>query len=595
METPIKLEEANEELGCGPEHSCCVPTLQSEDDLKFKKKLEALEQEWFEASREEYSKLPWYRRPNKTVLYIIVAIYTLSFTVLVSPLVILMLNNICSTTEAATSSATEMAATTTNAIKSTAETASNMMNGGTSGNGNMMDTGSRFFTHLSKRMMNMGGASSICKDNKAAQKTVSNIQSILSTISGVLGFTLSSKFGQLSDRYGRVYIFKFFTIINTINSIFFIVYFQLIQRYNMFLMVVFLSVGYIAGGVMTLISTASGYVSDVEEVKDRAVSISVLMSVIYLAVGVGPLMSSMIIKLTGTNISLLWVSLGLAIIATLLTFTLLVESKNPKSLELANERYHQKYEDSSSSSVKNFVSTIVSFFTPMKRLWLPRTDTGSLTPRINVLTLIFVDIAQMGSCVVTMHVLVLFAVLKYNWSSIEIGYYMSVLGFSKAFVLLAIAPLIHKLLVSKFNYRVNTRSVDRIDRFLIIISMFFFVLSALVVLVTNSSGVVYLSAILESLGGMVSPIVQSSIVKFSSKTESGELFGVIAVVRHLEMFILPIFFLQLYSATVESFPKLFLIIPLVGSAISCVISYFGLKPSTDMTNMDIEMEFETDK
>lgn len=83
---------------------------------------------------------------------------------------------------------------------------------------------------------------------------------------------------------------------------------------------------------------------------------------------------------------------------------------------------------------------------------------------------------QMSACVCTMHV-VLYCILKFQWTSVEIGYYMSITGFGKAFVLLFIAPLLHKVLVTKLKYRVNTQSVDHADRFVVLLSMIFIMLS----------------------------------------------------------------------------------------------------------------------
>lgn len=592
-------------------NTCCTPQIDNEDDLEFKKKLKNLEKEWYQEMVEKYKNLPWYRRPNRTILFIIVSLYTLSFTVLASPLVILMFNNFCATNQVnnkssvektihvstiaaktiarafATHSSTETVAIIINTTSSVMEIPKNFIKT----NDNIVKSS---FTFFSKRMgMNMNDAESICNGIKDSQKTISNIQSILATISGILGFFLSSKFGQLSDRYGRVFIFKVFNVINIFNSIFVIIYFQIIKKYNLILMIIFLSIGYFSGGVMTLISNSAGYVSDIEDKKTRTISISILMSVIYLALGIGPLISSFIVKITNSNIIILWVSLGLSIISTILTFTLLVESKNPKSLQLANERYNQKYVNNSRSlSSFQFFNIILSFFKPINRLWLPKTQNGSIIPRINVLTLIFVDIIQMSSCMGTMHVLVLYCILKFNWSTIQIGYYMSLLGFCKAFVLLVIAPLIHNLLVLKFNYRVNTQSVDDIDRILILISLIFIFLSILLLVITNNSYIVYLTAILQSLVGIISPIIHSAIVKFSANTESGEIFGVIAVTRHLQMLVFPVFFLRIYSFTVDKFPKLFLLLPLIGSGVSCIISYFGLITSNEMANVDIELEFE---
>lgn len=531
-----------------------------EDDLAFKKRLETLEAKWFEEAKEEQSLLPWYKRPNKTVLYLVVTFYTISFTILLSPLMVLMIKNAC------------------------VLPGSQEILGSNSGESGM----SMSMSNLFKRM-DMGGGNpskELCP-NKSVYKTVSNIQTILSMISGLLGFVLSSKFGQLSDRFGRVYVFKIFSIINTLHSFGLIFYFQIYSDYNKFLMIFFLSIGYFSGGIMTLISNANGYVCDIDEIENRTVSISILMAIIYLSLGIGPLLSSFLIKASG-NTLVMWISFLCAGISTLLVYTLLKESKNEKSLQMANQRYHDKYDTSKLEIMKS----ITTCFKPIKRLWLPRLENGSLVPRINVLILVVTDMIQMAACVGMMHILILYCISKFNWTGVEIGYYTSITGFGKCFVLLVIQPLLYKLLIKKYNYKVNTSSVDGIDKILILCSMFFIFISLLLIVLTKTPSIIYLSAVLQSLAGMISPIIQGAIVKYSSQTESGEMFGVIAVTRHLQMFLIPVLLLQVYSATLDKLPRFVFWLPISGSLICLILGLFYLKTDSNSLNLDIEEEFE---
>lgn len=590
-----KTKNGSSAFGFGmaqPSH-CCMHL--NDDDIEFKKNLAELEDKWFLETQQQFADKPWYKRPNKTTLLIILAFYTLSFTILMSPLMILMLENICqgftgnaSSSDASPSSSSMMGngGGSSSGMMGNGGGSSNMMNGS-----NGMSGAKNTLKFLMKRMdMGSGGGmgGSTCKDI-GAQKTLSNIQSFLSFLSGMLGFMLSGKYGQLSDRFGRVYIFKFFCSISTIHSILLIIYFDWIGTYNKFWMILFLSFGYISGGIMTLISNANGYISDIVDTESRPVYISILMSVTYLSLGFGPLIGSFIKKLTGSDMTILYFSLILAIIPNIMVFTCLVETKHPESLRLANERYEERY----ATEKFGLVGTFKSFFKPIKRLWLPRTETGSILPRINVLTLCLIDIISMAACVGTMHVLIIYCIVQFNWTSIEINYYMSITGFGKAFVLLFLSPLLIKILTKKFNYRPDSESIDKIDKVLVISSLFFVFLSIFFALFASSSMGIYISAILESLGGMLSPIIQSSIVKFSSRTESGEMFGAIALVRHLAMFLFPLLFLQIYSFSVSFFPRLFLVLIIVATGIMLAAAPLGLRISNEQKNRSLEEEFDS--
>lgn len=529
-------------------------TLSEEDELVFKNKLQTLEAEWHEEAKNEQALLPWYRKPNRVVFYLVVTFYTLSFTILLNPLMVLMVKNACVDID--------------------------------SSRGMTASKGMSMYMLLKRMNMGNGDSASVCKD-KSVYKTVSGIQTILSVISGFLGFSLSSKLGQLSDRFGRVCVFKLFSMINVLHSFGLIVYFQWFNHYNKYLMIFFLSVGYFSGGIMTLISNANGYVCDIEDIKNRTISISVLMGIIYLSLGIGPLLSAFVIKKFG-EIVVLWVSLIFAIISAIIVYALLVESKNKKSLEMANHRYHIKYENSKTK----FFSRITNYFKPIKRLWLPRSKNGSIVSRVNVLTLVFVDMVQMAACVGTMHILILYCISKFNWTGVEIGYYTSITGFGKCFVLFVIQPLLQKLLINVFHLEVNVLSLDIIDRILIVSSMFFIFVSLLVLIITDNPTMIYFSAILQSLAGMVSPIVQGTLVKYSSQIESGEMFGVIAVTRHLQMVIIPVLFLQIYSSSLDKSPKIVFWIPMIGSIVCCLLGFFGLKTDSGTVNLNSDEEFE---
>ncbi|BAP70000.1 MFS 1 [Kluyveromyces marxianus] len=526
----------------------------NEDGVPYKESLKVLEQRWFEETQVNNMNLKWYQRPTKTLLFLVLTLHTLSFTILMGPLVILMLQNIC-TKEAPT-----------------------IIHHHGSG-------GMKMPTNKFKRM-EMGGSAGTgglegCK-NENSQEILSNVQSILSFISGILGILMSGKYGQLSDRFGRIFVLKILGLINLINSFCAIIYFHFFKQYHQFWMILLLSPGYFSGGIMTIIANGNSYLNDIVTPQHRAASISVLMSLVYCALGIGPLIGSLIVKHSGNNMIPLFFSIGFGGISTLLSFSVLKESRHPEALRLSKELYQQRsIEPQHSNMLLKYIHVVLnsvsSFFTPLKSLWLPKTETGSLIHRVNVLTLLFVDNFNMAVTIGTMSPIILFSIWKYNWTSVDIGYYMSIGGFGKAFVLLVFAPTLLSILTNRCRFNVNPYSVDSIDRFTILSSLIFVSVSLLVVICINDPSGVYISSILQSLGGMISPVTQSAIAKYSNVTNSGEIFGAIALVRHVSMLIFPPLFLQIYSHSIKFSAKFFLFVPLVVSLMTIAVSLFGLK------------------
>jgi hypothetical protein len=499
--------------------------------------LKETEEQWFMENRERFSLMPFYKRPSRPLIYFVMTVYSFSFTILMGPLMILMLESIC-------------------------KDGSKMMK--------RMDMGG-----------GMGGSS--CK-NPDSQKVLSDIQTVLSMISGFLGFSLSGRLGQLSDIRGRIFVLRIFAIINVLHTLGLIAYFKWYGGYDKFFMILVNSIGYFTGGVMTLISVGNSYLNDIVPDHERTISISWLMSSVYITLGVGPLLGSVAIKATDNDSVVLYMSMVAGTIFLLLVLNM-TETRHPEAMVAAREKLDFEHNVSTChekkvwSTLILFYKKTISYFRPIKRLWLDRTPLGSVDPRVNIIILILVDLVNMAATVGTMHVIILYAVLKFEWKSVEIGYYMSINGFGRAFVLLVIAPLFLSLLLKGFRMRTHTEALDYLDKTSIVISLTFVIASCLTIIIWDSAKGVYLSAVLQSLSGMVSPTIQGAVIKYSSKTTSGEMFGAIALVRHLAMLILPVTFLQIYSHTVDYWPKFFLYLPLVGSVTTLLLSLLFLKPS----------------
>ncbi len=573
-------ESRNTDEGHGP--GCALHNYrnlpQEEEDLEYYATLKEKEEDWFAESQTYFQKLKWYVRPSKKVIYLILSIHTLSFTILMGPLMMLMLDNIC-----------------TSHMKK-------VFPKPTCHHGGHMNMAANH-----TKRMDMGNGPSTLPTNgptyrckyEDAQKVLSNVQSTLSIISGVLGFTLSGKFGQFSDRFGRVFVFKIFAVINLLHTVGLLMYFMLNEKtFNSAFLISVSSVGYFSGGIMTLLANGNSYLNDIVLSRERTFSISLLMSFVYAMLGVGPLLGSLLVKLThGNNLAPLVASLVFGIISAILIFTIMVETRHPEARKLAQERYeikNNRHMNHSHNVILRILMVqydyILSFFRPMKRLWIPKTMRhGSTIPRYNVITLILVDVFNMASTVGTFHVVILYCMLKYKWSSVEIGYYMSMGGFGRAAVLLFIAPVFLKILEKKFGYKIITNSVDKLDKTSIMVSLIFVFLSSLSIFIFDSSFVVYLSSVLQSLSGLVSPTIQSSVIKYSNKTEAGEMFGAMALVRHLAMLIMPVFFLQIYSRTVDINPLIFNFITCVGSVLTLTLAAVVLRVYEEQLEEDPEL------
>lgn len=475
--------------------------------------IEQMEQDWFNEQQLRYQHCRWFRKPNKWVLFAVLFLHTLSFTILMGPLMILMLDKI--------------------------------------------NSGSR-----NARRMDMGGS---------GQKQLSNIETALSVISGVLGFALSGKYGQLSDRHGRVHVFRLFGLINLLNISLLIVYFQFMTAFadpKSVLMVLVVSIGYLSGGIMTLISNGASYLNDIIiEPEKRTANITLLMAFVYSALGVGPLLGSLLIRRFSTNFSPLWVALLFSAVSLGLILLILPESKSESSMRYYRSKSSTRGTSGTFSHLLDIKAVIVN------RIWKP--DDTQPHKRRNIITLLVIDTLAMGATVGIFKVVLMFSIKQYRWTSVEINYYMSLNGFGKTLMLLIFAPVL-LYLGTRLGSSTHHSSLDANDRLSLVVSAVFLVVSALSIVVLKSSSGVYLNSLFQCLAGLISPTIQSSIIKYSNHFNSGEMFGIIALIRHLTMLVLPVVFLQLYKLTIDVHPSLVFYIPVVMSVTTLVLASFVL-------------------
>ncbi|KAH3900951.1 uncharacterized protein SCODWIG_02502 [Saccharomycodes ludwigii] len=553
-------------IPCRPQN---ITQEDDEENEEYVQTLHELQNKWFEDSQRTFANISWYKRPSLSFLYFIIALYLLSSTITMGPLLMLTQDKIC---EGIKSSET------VNALNNIPSLEDNAVS-------------------MAKRMgMTMpapeDGMASYC-DPTLLQKSLSNLQTSLSIVSGILGFVLSGKYGQWSDKYGRVFVFKIFSLINLLHVIVLIFYFQdkIYSGSNRELMFFVLAIGSLSGGVMSLIAIGNGYINDIVMPHIRTISISLLMSIVYGILGVGPLLGSFIVKFIshGNNLVPLYFSLGIGILSTLLTYFFMYESRHPHAMEFSKLRHDQQSNNVATGGTdSNFVKIffyrcyyrifVIGFLSPLKKLWVSGAKhKDSSVSQINVICLIIIDILSMANTVGIGNVMILYSMLTFNWDSVKIGYLMSLGGFGRVFVLLIIGPMIIKFLELKVKFPILTTSVDRIDKVCLTISLVFVLLSTSVVLIINKEYGIYLGCALQSLSGMISPTIQGSIIKYGNNLEAGEMFAAIALIRHLSMLLLPTFFLQIYSHTVDFCPKFFMFISLLGSIVTLIICLIFLK------------------
>ncbi|OEJ80451.1 putative membrane protein [Hanseniaspora osmophila] len=448
------------------------------------------------------------------------------------------------------------------------------------------------------------------EDNeRQSQKEFAKFQSVTSVIQGLLGISLCSKYGHLSDNHGRVFVLQICGLLTILGSLANLYIYKDSTTYEFYSFVFFYCIEALNAGQMSMVAVGNSYVSDIVSEDNRMVCISFFMSIMYATIGIGPLVGSFLVKIfKGNSFNTLYVALFLNVSYTLGVEFFLSESRTVNERRESQSQYHNEVlrknlrkeqaifskESSKWSKVYHLLKmdTLIDLFKPLKTLWVPKTALGSLVPRINVLILVIIEMFVGGSVEGSVQAIVTYSMFKYSWSSVEIGYYYSISGVGRALVLLLAVPQLISFLKRR-NYVALPDSIDRIDMIHLYLFLIFVItaFASMIVYETNDIGS-YLNSLFISLSAFALPTVQNGVIKYASKKSIGQVFAAMAVLRHLMSLIAPPLYLQVYAATAKTFPTLFLYIPIILSALSLVLLQFvKIVKDHDMLRRQSEASF----
>lgn len=454
-------------------------------------------------------------------------------------------------------------------------------------------------------------------DMKKVQIEQGNITSVVSLFVATVGILLSGKFGELSDRLGRLFVLKLVGYIGVLHTILMLIAFHPAVPFNRYL-VVFAMSSDITGGILTLISVGNSYISDIIPSNEGTLAgyISLLMSIIYGSIGFGPLLSSYIIKFFNNSlITPFYFTTGISIVYLISVMFFVQESRHKDAQRysakvLIKNRLRRKSSlsslDSPEQGIKQsnltlkqrlyvwFHMTVIEAVEPIGKLWINKTASGSLIPRINTILLILIDTFFCSATSGFVPVIMLYAIKQFEWTSVELGYYVSIIGLGKSALLITM-PIILNFLKKTFKFEIINNGVDTMDKFLLNVSIVFLVVSTgLLIFFKDYGWSLYASGVFQALSAVISPTIQNCILKYSSKKITGQIFAAHTQLRFLTMLFLPIIFLQVYSRTFDSKPNFILSVPFVLSVLSIVLLQF-VKLIDDPTLLRRESEVDVPK
>lgn len=419
-----------------------------------------------------------------------------------------------------------------------------------------------------------------------------------------LALFVASYYGALSDRKGRKVVLKIAGLGNILMTGAYIITMKYQNIFGISLLFVAPVLRGLLAGDSVISAAIQSYISDCTTSAERTVVFGHMVSALYLGAAIGPSAASLIIKQTGTIMSIFYVVLFINILFELFVFFILPESHD-------FEQFKQPPKEQ-----KSFFQRI-NIFSALHIL--VRTS----SKHANQDTLLLVAGVTFLFSMVALPPTLLYAMLKFHWTAYEGGLFISLSSFCKLAMLVVFLPLISKLFHKDRAY-VDTIKIDLqeeeeeastsqvveepsdsdirhailFDAWMIRTGLTAETICYIIFgLVTTSRGFTF-AAILQSSAALSLPSLRSIMTKLVSSNEIGELMGAMAILEscasklycayekissnNFIVILSQLTINTIYSASVGTMPQLTFFVCAGISFLAVVLAFF-VKPSPNRT------------
>ncbi|KAH8106787.1 MFS general substrate transporter [Cristinia sonorae] len=295
-----------------------------------------------------------------------------------------------------------------------------------------------------------------CAADPEVSASVAKLTMIYTLCMGVLGCLTTGWWTSLSDRAGRIRVLGlgiFGLLYADLNFVTVAkIYHRLPGTYWWFVLGAL--VEGLFGSYSTINATMHAYVADTVEPHGRARIFSLFYGLLFAGFAFGPTVGGLVVRFTGTPLSVFYIAMGVHTLYALMVWFVIPESLTRAQRNESRRQYHESIEKGRREAIDSPIlyrfKRIFSFLSPLSVLWATVEDSNPLKPqksqRGNWGLLLMAlssgcSLLLMGSYSYKFQ----YTSAVFGWSSEEIGYWLSIVGFIRAGFLAVLLPLIIKL------------------------------------------------------------------------------------------------------------------------------------------------------
>ncbi|PPQ71192.1 hypothetical protein CVT24_010010 [Panaeolus cyanescens] len=410
-----------------------------------------------------------------------------------------------------------------------------------------------------------------CSTDPDVQAKAARIQASVVTTMSVLSAISTGFWSRLGDTHGRKPILVSFLLGALLMESVFVLVMRpdsIFGRHAEQLILVGPVVEGFVGGLSTFNGVFHAYISDCTRHGSRSTIFSTVQGMVFVGLAIGPWLGGLFFPPKGYNDGFFYGSIGLISATILYVIFICPESRQPQRVPVVQERGDLASKPSPVITIgkllKNFATALllpISMFTPRRSFDNPSKRNWNMT---------FVGLGLFLYLVSTgvYSAKYLYAQHVYDWTTAELGYYMSTLWITRAFNLLVFLPIILSYLKPKSMRGSGvTPTASEIsaelsfDRRLAQISLAVdgFADSMVALAGNRSQPIFVLLSCLSSFTSGGNPALHSlgaiclHACGFSS--DVGALFGAMGVLSAIAHVVSPYIYALTYGSTVAHFPE----------------------------------------
>ncbi|KAG9105898.1 hypothetical protein FRC07_009068, partial [Ceratobasidium sp. 392] len=307
----------------------------------------------------------------------------------------------------------------------------------------------------SKPSINLPGPNKMCSTDPKVLGAVAKLSTAMTTSGGVLSCLTTGSWSQLSDRIGRVRVLAlaaFGVLLTDIVLILVAFYADVLPGGYRFLVVGSVLDGAL-GGWSTATAASHAYVSDTVDAARRSRLFSLFLGAMFVGMALGPTLGALLIRHTNDLLSIFYLGAVIHLLNTILCVLILPESLTEKERAAAKERYISS-QPTNRPTVLNRVWSMVATFARPLVIFTPRRLPKGRDWNLTLIGIAYgTAMLNMGSYAFKFQ----YAIAIFGWGTTELGYWMSIVGVTRATHLVILLPLLLKLLHVIYS-RTTTRS-----------------------------------------------------------------------------------------------------------------------------------------